>query len=131
MPHVEITLVKGRSVEQKRKAAERITQVIVEDIGAIASIVAQVRVGDTWRRRHEVRPRLEFLREHAVEHDVGNPLGLLRDFVCRLAKLVGETLAVAPSRLGVRKPPNNSADCCLDRRPGSGYRKCDNPFLAW
>jgi 4-oxalocrotonate tautomerase len=34
MPHVEVTLVKGRSVEQKRKAAERITQIIVEDIGA-------------------------------------------------------------------------------------------------
>ena len=34
MPHVEITLVKGRSTEQKRKAAEKITQIIVEDIGA-------------------------------------------------------------------------------------------------
>ena len=34
MPHVAVTLVKGRSVEQKRKAAERITQVIVEEIGA-------------------------------------------------------------------------------------------------
>jgi len=34
MPHVEITLVKGRSAEQKRKAAERITAIIVEEIGA-------------------------------------------------------------------------------------------------
>ncbi len=34
MPHVEITLVKGRTTEQKRKAAERITQAIVEEIGA-------------------------------------------------------------------------------------------------
>lgn len=34
MPHVEVTLVKGRSTEQKRKAAERITQAIVEEIGA-------------------------------------------------------------------------------------------------
>ena len=34
MTHVEITLVKGRSTEQKRKAAERITQIIVEEIGA-------------------------------------------------------------------------------------------------
>jgi 4-oxalocrotonate tautomerase len=34
MPHVEITLVKGRTTEQKRKATERITQAIVEDIGA-------------------------------------------------------------------------------------------------
>ena len=34
MPHVEITLVKGRSTEQKRKAAEKITQIVVEDIGA-------------------------------------------------------------------------------------------------
>ena len=34
MPHIEITLVKGRTTEQKRKAAERITQIMVEDIGA-------------------------------------------------------------------------------------------------
>ncbi|HZQ91692.1 MAG TPA: 2-hydroxymuconate tautomerase [Terriglobales bacterium] len=34
MPHVEITLVKGRSTEQKRRAAEKITQIIVEEIGA-------------------------------------------------------------------------------------------------
>ena len=34
MPHIEVTLVKGRTTEQKRKAAERITQIIVEDIGA-------------------------------------------------------------------------------------------------
>ncbi len=34
MPHVEVTLVKGRPTEQKRKAAERITQAIVEEIGA-------------------------------------------------------------------------------------------------
>jgi len=34
MPHVEITLVKGRSVEQKRKAAEKITQVIAEELNA-------------------------------------------------------------------------------------------------
>ena len=34
MPHVEITLVKGRSADQKRKAAARITDAIVEEIGA-------------------------------------------------------------------------------------------------
>ena len=34
MPHVEITLVKGRSVEQKRKAAEEITKIVVDVIGA-------------------------------------------------------------------------------------------------
>ncbi len=34
MPHVEVTLVKGRSVEQKRKAAEKLTQVIVEELNA-------------------------------------------------------------------------------------------------
>ena len=34
MPHVEITLVKGRSAEQKRKAAARITDAIVEEMGA-------------------------------------------------------------------------------------------------
>ena len=34
MPHVEITLIKGRSVEQKRKTAEKITQVVVEELNA-------------------------------------------------------------------------------------------------
>lgn len=31
MPHVQITWVEGRSPEQKRKIAERVTQVLVED----------------------------------------------------------------------------------------------------
>jgi 4-oxalocrotonate tautomerase len=34
MPHVEITLIKGRSVEQKRKTAEKITQLIAEELNA-------------------------------------------------------------------------------------------------
>jgi 4-oxalocrotonate tautomerase len=34
MPHVEITLVKGRTVEQKRKVAARITDVLMEEAGA-------------------------------------------------------------------------------------------------
>ncbi len=34
MPHVEITLVKGRSAEQKRKAAEKITQIVAEELNA-------------------------------------------------------------------------------------------------
>ncbi|HEY4978044.1 MAG TPA: 4-oxalocrotonate tautomerase family protein [Candidatus Acidoferrum sp.] len=31
MPHVHITWVEGRSVEQKRAVAERITNVLIED----------------------------------------------------------------------------------------------------
>lgn len=31
MPHVQITWVAGRSVEQKRKIAERVTQVLIEE----------------------------------------------------------------------------------------------------
>jgi len=31
MPHVQITWVEGRSQEQKRKIAERITSVLIED----------------------------------------------------------------------------------------------------
>ena len=31
MPHVQITWVAGRSAEQKRKIAERVTQALVED----------------------------------------------------------------------------------------------------
>ena len=34
MPHVEITLLKGRTLEQKRKVAARITDVLVEEAGA-------------------------------------------------------------------------------------------------
>jgi len=34
MPHVEITLIKGRSAEQKRRTAERITQVVMEELNA-------------------------------------------------------------------------------------------------
>jgi phenylpyruvate tautomerase PptA (4-oxalocrotonate tautomerase family) len=31
MPHVQITWVEGRTPEQKRKIAERITNVLIED----------------------------------------------------------------------------------------------------
>ena len=31
MPHVQITWVEGRSADQKRKIAERITTVLIED----------------------------------------------------------------------------------------------------
>ncbi len=31
MPHVQVTLLKGRSTEQKRKIAERITDAIAEE----------------------------------------------------------------------------------------------------
>jgi len=31
MPHVEITWVEGRTPEQKRKIAERVTTVLIED----------------------------------------------------------------------------------------------------
>jgi 4-oxalocrotonate tautomerase len=39
MPLVQITLLKGRTVEQKRKVAERITQVMVEDAKATKEAV--------------------------------------------------------------------------------------------
>ncbi len=31
MPHIQITMLKGRTIEQKRKIAERITDAMVED----------------------------------------------------------------------------------------------------
>jgi 4-oxalocrotonate tautomerase len=34
MPMVQITMLSGRSAEQKRKIAQRITDVLVEDAGA-------------------------------------------------------------------------------------------------
>jgi 4-oxalocrotonate tautomerase len=33
MPHIQVTLLKGRTTEQKRKMAERITDVIAEEAG--------------------------------------------------------------------------------------------------
>jgi 4-oxalocrotonate tautomerase len=39
MPLVQITMLKGRTVEQKRKVAERITQVMVEDAKAAKEAV--------------------------------------------------------------------------------------------
>ncbi|MGA3211788.1 MAG: 2-hydroxymuconate tautomerase [Terriglobales bacterium] len=33
MPHVQITMLQGRTTEQKRKVSERITQVLAEEIG--------------------------------------------------------------------------------------------------
>jgi 4-oxalocrotonate tautomerase len=33
MPHVQITMLEGRTTEQKRKVAERVTQVLHEEIG--------------------------------------------------------------------------------------------------
>ena len=34
MPHVEITMLKGRTAEQKRKVAARVTEVLMEEAGA-------------------------------------------------------------------------------------------------
>lgn len=31
MPHIQITLVKGRTTEQKRRIAERLTEVLAEE----------------------------------------------------------------------------------------------------
>jgi len=34
MPHIQVTMLKGRSVEQKRKLVQRITDVVAEEAGA-------------------------------------------------------------------------------------------------
>jgi 4-oxalocrotonate tautomerase len=34
MPHIQITMLKGRSVEQKRKLVQRVTDVFAEEAGA-------------------------------------------------------------------------------------------------
>ncbi|MGH9786898.1 MAG: 2-hydroxymuconate tautomerase [Terriglobia bacterium] len=39
MPHIQITMLEGRSPEQKRKVAERITQTMVEEIGTTREAV--------------------------------------------------------------------------------------------
>lgn len=40
MPHVEITLVEGRTTEQKRKTAKRVTDVICEELSCPPSAVS-------------------------------------------------------------------------------------------
>ncbi len=37
MPHVQITLLEGRTPEQKRKVAEGITRVLVEEAGVLVA----------------------------------------------------------------------------------------------
>jgi 4-oxalocrotonate tautomerase len=32
MPHVQVTMLQGRSIEQKRKAAKRMTEVLQEEL---------------------------------------------------------------------------------------------------
>ena len=39
MPHIQITMLEGRSPEQKRKVAERVTQAVVEEIGTAREAV--------------------------------------------------------------------------------------------
>ena len=34
MPHVQITMLEGRTLEQKRKLAQRVTDALVEECGA-------------------------------------------------------------------------------------------------
>jgi 4-oxalocrotonate tautomerase len=39
MPMVQITMLSGRTAEQKRKIAQRITDVLVEDAGAKREVI--------------------------------------------------------------------------------------------
>ena len=39
MPVIQVTLLKGRTIEQKRKVAERITAAMVEDAKAVKEAV--------------------------------------------------------------------------------------------
>jgi 4-oxalocrotonate tautomerase len=39
MPLIQVTMLKGRTVEQKRKVAERLTQVMVEEANAVKEAV--------------------------------------------------------------------------------------------
>jgi 4-oxalocrotonate tautomerase len=42
MPHVQVTMLKGRSTEQKRKLAKRLTDAMVEEAGATRDAVTVV-----------------------------------------------------------------------------------------
>ncbi len=42
MPHVQITLLEGRTPEQKRKIVERVTETMVEEAGTLREGVSVV-----------------------------------------------------------------------------------------
>ena len=42
MPHIQVTMLKGRSTEQKRKLAKRLTDAMVEEAGAVRDGVTVV-----------------------------------------------------------------------------------------
>ena len=42
MPHVQVTMLRGRSVEQKRKLVARLTDAMVEEAGAVRDGVTVV-----------------------------------------------------------------------------------------
>jgi 4-oxalocrotonate tautomerase len=42
MPHVQVTLLEGRSREQKRKLVSRVTDALVEECGAVRDTVIVV-----------------------------------------------------------------------------------------
>jgi 4-oxalocrotonate tautomerase len=44
MPHIQVTMLKGRSTEQKRKLAKRLTDAMVEEAGAVRDGVTVVMV---------------------------------------------------------------------------------------
>ena len=54
MPHVQITLLEGRTPEQKRKVAEGITRVLVEEAGARREAVS---IAFPRCPRHRLCPR--------------------------------------------------------------------------
>ncbi len=45
MPHIQVTLLKGRSTEQKRKLAKRLTDAMVEEAGATRDAVTVALAG--------------------------------------------------------------------------------------
>jgi len=64
MPHVQITLLAGRTVEQKRRAVQRITEVLCEELNAPPEAVSIALV--------EV-PRENYARQGVLLSDRGSP----------------------------------------------------------
>lgn len=40
MPHIQITLIEGRTTEQKRKAVKRVTEVVCQELNCPADAVS-------------------------------------------------------------------------------------------
>lgn len=78
MPHITIKMLKGRTQEQKKIAAEKLTQALVEAIGCTESHVS-VSVEDFTAEQWQEQYRIEVAENPAlIKKPAYNPEDLLK-----------------------------------------------------